>query len=293
MYSSEFLAERFEADRRHLRSVASRLLSSTDDAEDAVQAAWMKISRTDTSEVRNLTGWFTTITVHECVDQLRARKRRGEVAIGGVETEIALSAVVPSPEDDVLLADAVSNALLVVLDRLSPAQRIAFVLHDVFAMPFEEIGELLDRSAAAAKKLASRARGLLYGPPPNDPHRTTQHLEVVDAFLAAARGGDIPALLDVLAPGVVRTVDRSLVSTRIEPTVRGADEVAAETKLFSAQARNCVVVMVDGQPGLAIAPYGQLRVVLRFAIGDDRRIHALRIIGDPDLLGAVSLTLPR
>lgn len=288
MHSSELLAERFAADRRHLRSVAYQLLSSIDDADDAVQAAWLKISRTDTSTVGNLTAWFTTITVHECLDQLRARKRRGEV-----DTEVAGSAATPSPEDDALLADAVSNALLVVLDRLSPAQRIAFVLHDVFAMPFDEIGELLDRSAGAAKKLASRARDLIYGPPPDDPRRTDQHREVVDAFLAAARGGDIPALLDVLAPGVVRTVNRSLVSARVKPTVRGADKVAEETTLFSAPARHCVVVMVDGRPGLAIAPNGRLRIVLRFAIGDDLRIHAVEIIGDADLLDAVSLTLPR
>lgn len=210
------LAQRFDDDRRHLRSVAFQLLGSLADADDAVQSAWLKAIRADFAAVDNLSAWFTTITAREALDQLRARKRRAELPLAAPEELDRLAVPASSPADeDTLLAESVSTALLVVLDRLSPAQRVAFVLHDVFAMPFETIAELLNRSPDAAKKLASRARARLHaapaGPPRRDGHRIERHVEVVQAFLAASRGGDIAALLQLLAADVLRTVDPVLV----------------------------------------------------------------------------------
>src|SRR6201998_1551876 len=194
----EDLAQRFDADRRHLRSVAFQLLGSVADADDAVQSAWLKASRSDFDAVENLTGWFTTITAHEAFDQLRTRKRRAQQPLADADDLDRLAGTGSAPAvEDPLLADSVSSALLVVLDRLSPAQRVAFVLHDVFAFPFDTIAGLLDRSPAAAKKLASRARLRLHAGAPAEARRLDQHLEIVEAFLAASRGGDIAALLEL------------------------------------------------------------------------------------------------
>jgi RNA polymerase sigma factor (sigma-70 family) len=284
------LARRFDADRRHLRSVAFGLLGSVADAEDAVQSAWLKASRADFGRIDNLTGWFTTITAHEAIDQLRTRKRRAEQPLADPDE---LDRLVSAPADeDALLADSVSGALLVVLDRLSPAQRVAFVLHDVFAVPFETIADLLGRSPAAAKKLASRARGRLHGGAEVPPDRAERHLEIVEAFLAASRGGDIATLLHVLAPDVVRTVDPALVPNDVPTEVRGARKVAEETRRFAARAQAGVVVLIDGAPGIAIAPGGRLRTLLYVGIGSDLRIHTIDITGDPDRLRRAVLTLP-
>ena len=276
------LAGRFDADRPHLRSVALQLLGSVPDADDAVQSAWLKASRSDYGAVENLTGWFTTITAHEAFDQLRARKRRAERPLSEPDELDRITASFSAPaEDDALLADSVGRALLVVLDRLSPAQRVAFVLHDLFALPFETIATLLDRSPAAAKKLASRARGRL------DPDRamrsphTAEHAKIVEAFLAACRGGDIGDLLDLLAPDVVRRVDRALVPDGVPTEVRGARAVAEETRLFTQRAQAGAVLLIDGVPGVAIAPAGRLWALLRVGVGDDNRIHTIDITGPP------------
>jgi RNA polymerase sigma-70 factor (ECF subfamily) len=293
MSAIDELAYRFDADRRHLRSVAFHLLGSTADADDAVQSAWLKASNADFDAVENLTGWFTTITAREALDQLRARRRRAEQQLSDASEWERISPTAAAPADeDVLLADAVSRALLVVLDRLSPEQRAAFVLHDVFGVPFEAIGELLDRSSAAAKKLASRARQLLHANPSAEPRRTTEHLKIVEAFLAASRGGDIPALLQLLAPDVVRRVDRILVPDDIPTEIRGAEQVAEETRRFSQRAKAGVVLLIDGLPGIAIAPRAQLQTLLRIGIGDDRRIHTIDIVGDPERLRSAVLAAP-
>jgi RNA polymerase sigma-70 factor (ECF subfamily) len=253
---------------------------------------WLKASDPDIDGIKNLQGWLTTITVHECLDQLRARKRRAEVPLSDVEPRVTSDACWASPETDAILADGVSRALLVVLDRLSPAQRVAFVLHDVFAMPFDDIGWVLNRSPLAAKKLASRARGRIRGGASVRPRQTREHVRIVEAFLAASRGGDISTLLDLLAPEVVRTVDRSLVPPHYPLEVRGARQVAEETRLFTKRARSGAVVLVDGAPGIAVASRGRLRAVLRIHIGEDNLIHALDIIGDTQRLEQVTLTLP-
>jgi RNA polymerase sigma factor (sigma-70 family) len=287
------LAQRFDADRRHLRSVAFHLLGSLADADDAVQSAWLKASRSAFDEIDNLTGWFTTITAHEAVDQLRTRKRRAEQPLADADELDRLAGTATAPADEsALLADSVSNALLVVLDRLSPAQRVAFVLHDVFAMPFEAIAGLLDRSPAAAKKLASRARGRLHAGPAVEPRRAAEHLEIVKAFLAASRGGDIATLLELLAPDVMRRVDPALVPEGVPLELRGARDVAEETRQFTRRARAGAVLLIDGAPGIVIAPHGRAQALLRIGVGADNRIHTIDITGDPDRLRRAVLALP-
>lgn len=287
MSAIEELARRFDVDRRHLRSVAFHLLGSAADAEDAVQSAWLKASRADLEAVENLTGWFTTITAREALAQLRARKRRAEQPLEDWEPAPAMPV-----DEDVLLADSVDRALLVVIDRLTPEQRVAFVLHDVFGVPFEAIGTLLGRSAGAAKKLASRARGRIRPAPSTEPSPTADHVRIVQAFLAASRGGDITTLLDLLAPNVVRRVDRELVPADVPTEIRGAREVAEETRQFTQRARVGVVVLVDGAPGIAMAPGGRLQGLLRIGI-EGGRIHTIDIIGGAERLRAAVLALPR
>jgi RNA polymerase sigma-70 factor (ECF subfamily) len=290
------LAQRFDADRRHLRSVAFQLLGSVADADDAVQSAWLKASRSDfdaLDKIENLTGWFTTITAHEAFDQLRTRKRRAEQPLADADELDRLAGTGSAPADeDALLPDSVSRALLVVLDRLSPAQRVAFVLHDVFAMPFVTIAGLLDRSPAAAKKLASRARERLLGGAPAQPRRTAEHVEIVEAFLAASRGGDIATLLELLAPDVVRRVDRRLVPDEVPTELSGAREVAEETRRFAQRARVGAVMLIDGAPGVVIAPRGRPQIMLRIGIGADNRIHTIDITGDAERLRRAVLALP-
>jgi RNA polymerase sigma-70 factor, ECF subfamily len=292
----EDLAQRFDADRRHLRSVAFQLLGSVADADDAVQSAWLKASRSDfdaLDKIENLTGWFTTITAHAAFDQLRTRKRRAEQPVADANELDRLAGTGSTPADeDALLADSVSRALLVVLDRLSPAQRVAFVLHDVFAMPFETIAGLLDRSPAAAKKLASRARGRLLGGAPAQPRCAAEHVEIVEAFLAASRGGDIATLLELLAPEVVRRVDPTLVPADVPTELRGAREVAEETRRFAQRARVGAVMLIDGAPGVVIAPRGRPQIMLRIGIGTDNRIHTIDITGEAERLRRAVLALP-
>ncbi|QLL05411.1 sigma-70 family RNA polymerase sigma factor [Mycobacterium vicinigordonae] len=290
MDSLEELATRFEADRRHLKSVAFNLLGSLAEAEDVVQSAWLKASSADYRSVDNLTGWFTTITAREAVDQLRARRRRAERPLDGSGE---LDRLVAAADDEVVLADSVSRALLVVLDRLSPAQRVAFVLHDVFGVPFEAIGEALGRSASAAKKLASRARVQLHPAPATRSPRSSAHTRLVEAFLAASRGGDIQTLLNLLAPDVVRTVDPALVPAGVALEIRGAKAVATETRRFAHRARAGVVVLVDGVPGIVIAPANRLEALLQLRFDADDRIEAIDITADGERLRRASLMLPQ
>jgi RNA polymerase sigma factor (sigma-70 family) len=289
MQTIDDLAQRFDKDRRHLKSVAFHLLGSMADAEDAVQSAWLKASRADHRAIENITGWFTTITVREAIDQLRARQRRAEQPIVDADR---LDRMAAGPDEDVLLTESVSRAMLVVLDRLSPAQRVAFVLHDVFAMPFDAIGDVLHRSPDAAKKLASRARGRLHAGGSVQSTPAAAHVEIVEAFLAASRGGDIDALLKLLAPDVVRTVDRMLVPEDVPTELHGAEAVAEETRRFASRARAGVVLLVNGIPGIAIAPAGPLEALLQIGIVD-RRIHTIDIVGDADRLNSAVLGLPR
>ena len=259
------LAQRFDADRRRMRSVAFQLLGSVADADDAVHSAWLKASRADYGAVENLSGRFTTIIARQALGQLRVRKRRAEQ---------------PLAETDEL-------------DRLSPAQRVAFVLHDVFAMPFEQIAAVTNRSEDAAKKLASRARARLHADPAAQPRRTADHLKVVEAFLRASRSGDIAGLLELLAPEVVRTVDPALVPADVPTTMRGADQVARETRRFARRARAGAVMLIDGAPGIVIAARGRAQVLLVIGIGADDRIHTIDITGNAERIRRAALALPR
>jgi RNA polymerase sigma factor (sigma-70 family) len=282
---SEGPARGFEAHRVRLRAVAYQMLGSLADADDAVQETWLRLARSDTSGVQNLGGWLTTVTARICLDMLRARAAR---------REDPLLAHVPDPvigwgpEQEALLADSVGLALLVVLGTLSPAERLAFVLHDVFAVPFEEIAPILDRSPAAAKQLASRARRRLSvaGPAP-DPDLARQR-EIVDAFLAAARQGDFDALLAVLAPDVVLRADAGAGPMGPSRLVHGSRAVAGQVRGFARFAQYARPVLVNGTPGLIAAPDGQPISVMGVTI-EDGRITEIDVLADPERLRRLDL----
>ncbi|WP_438018256.1 sigma-70 family RNA polymerase sigma factor [Sorangium sp. So ce315] len=291
MISQAELAEQLDRARSHLRAVAFRMLGSVDEAEDAVQEVWLRASRADVSAVANVTGWLTTILGRVCLDMLRARRRRGEelTALGELD-EVVDPERSPGPEDEVALADAVGLALLVVLDALGPAERIAFVLHDLFAVPFDEIAAIVERSPAAAKKLASRARHRVHGAAAVPTAELARQREVVEAFVAASRAGDLGALLAVLAPDVVRRADRAALRGGAETEVRGARRVAEETATNAGRARFARPVLVNGAVGVAVAPRGRLQLVLEIAIEGDR-IAAIDVIGDPARLRQLRLAV--
>jgi RNA polymerase sigma factor (sigma-70 family) len=289
---SDWLARSFEAQRAHLRAVAYRMLGSLSDADDAVQETWLRLARSDTSGVQNLGGWLTTVAARVCLDMLRARAARREDPLDvHVPDPIVSPAVGSGPEQEALLADSVGLALLVVLDTLSPTERLAFVLHDVFAVPFEEIAPILDRSPAAAKQLASRARRRLSvaGPAP-DPDLARQR-EIVDAFLAAARQGDFAALLAVLAPDVVLRADAGAGPMGPSRLVHGSRAVAGQVRGFARFAQFARPVLVNGTPGLIAAPDGQPISVMGVTI-QDGRITEIDVLADPERLRRLDLTGP-
>jgi RNA polymerase sigma factor (sigma-70 family) len=286
------LADEFERCRGHLRGVAFRMLGSAAEADDAVQSAWLRASRADAREVTNVPGWLTTIVSRVCLDALRVRRRRREDLVDLAELEPAVApASEPDPEEQALLAESVGLALLVVLDALGPAERVAFVLHDLFAVPFGEIAEIVDRSPVATKQLASRARRRVRGAATTPAADLARQREVVDAFLAASRAGDLGALLAVLAPDVVRRADRVASRGRPPIEVRGAREVAQETLANAGRARSARAVLVDGVLGIVVAPRGRLLVVIRLVIDGDR-VTEIDVVGDPARLGRLHLALP-
>ncbi|MEV6835236.1 sigma-70 family RNA polymerase sigma factor [Streptomyces sp. NPDC051133] len=276
MTDNDFLAERFEAYRGHLRAVAYRMLGSATEAEDAVQEAWFRLSRSDTREVENLGGWLTTVVGRVCLDMLRSRRSRGEQPL---DTWHPAPSADPDPAHSALLADSVGLALLVVLDTLSPAERLAFVLHDLFGVPFEEIGGILGRTPASARQLASRARRRVRGVEAPEADLTRQR-EVVDAFLAAARDGDFEGLLAVLAPDVVARSEAG--------TTGGAARVAAGATSFAQLARVATPALVDGATGLAVYVDGRLERVLTFAFVAER-ISVVDIVTDPARLAGMTV----
>jgi RNA polymerase sigma-70 factor (ECF subfamily) len=282
MRDMDQLARRFEADRPHLRAVARRMLGSAGEADDAVQETWLRLSRSDTSEVTNLTGWLTTVLSRVCLDMLRARAARRE---DSTELPEAPAAEEAHPERQVLLADAIGPALLVVLDTLAPAERLAFVLHDMFAVPFPQIAEIVGCAPAAARQLASRARRKVQGRSAEEDRARSR--TVVDAFLAASRSGDFAALLALLDPEVVVRADAAAVRTGAADLVRGAQAVA---ETFSGRARHAEVALLDGEAGLVWAPGGTPRVAFAFVVADGR-VTAIDLIADPADLAAMELTL--
>jgi len=286
MDEHDLLAERFEENRAHLRAVAYRMLGSVSEAEDAVQESWFRVSRSETSGVENLGGWLTTIVARVCLDMLRSRKARREELL---PIPTAITETAGDPEREALLADSIGLALLVVLETLAPAERVAFVLHDVFAVPFEEIATIVGRSAPATRQLASRARRRVQGAGPAPGADPARQRRVVDAFLAASRGGDFGALLALLDPDVVLRADAAAVRAGAEAEVRGVEAVA---HTFAGRARAARPALVDGAAAAVWAPGGRPRVVFRFTITGDR-IVGIELVADPDQIGRLDLQILR
>ncbi|MEV6829719.1 sigma-70 family RNA polymerase sigma factor [Amycolatopsis sp. NPDC051102] len=278
------LTAEFEAERGRLRGLAYRMLGSAAEADDAVQEAWLRLNRS--GPVDNLAAWLTTVVSRVCLDVLRSRKARHEEAFDVVPEPVADA----DPAGEAELADSVGRALLVVLDALGPAERIAFVLHDLFAVPFDRIAPVLDRTPVAAKKLASRARQRIRGTSPLPAADLARHRRVVDAFLAAARGGDLTSLLDVLAPDVVRRADAAALPAGAALEVRGARAVAEETQVFGKRARFAATALVDGAVGVVVAPRGRLVLALAVTV-EGERVAAYEVIADPARLAALHVTL--
>ncbi|GAA5138773.1 sigma-70 family RNA polymerase sigma factor [Pseudonocardia adelaidensis] len=284
-------AEVFEQHRPHLQAVALRLLGSAGEAEDAVQEAWLRFSRADTSGVQNLPGWLTTVVSRVSLDALRARAARRERPVGS-ELPDRRDVASPDPQEEAQLADSVGRALLVVLDRLAPAERVAFVLHDVFGLAFAEIGPVLSRSPDTAKKLASRARQKVRVPEDALPADLAGHRRLVEAFLDAIRRADLDTLLAVLAPDVERRADAVALPPGAPAVLRGAREVAAQARMLSPQrARYAELALVDGSVGAIVAPGGRLVAALVFTFADGR-ITSYEVIADPARLAGLDVALP-
>jgi len=282
------LAEQFEAKRTHLQAVAYRMLGSLSEADDAVQEAWLRLSRSDTQAVENLGGWLTTVIARICLDMLRARNSRREDSLGADVTEQLVSREAGSdPEHEALLAESVGLALLVVLDTLVPAERLAFVLHDIFAVSFDEIALIVGRSPTAARQLASRARRRVRGVSTVSAADLTRQREVVDAFLAASRAGNFAALLAVLDPDVVFRTDRTGALASGSQALRGASAVA---KQFAGRAQLARPALVNGVVGVVVAPRGRLRLAIGLTITDGK-IVAIDAFADPARLRQLELAV--
>ncbi|MYW63968.1 sigma-70 family RNA polymerase sigma factor [Streptomyces sp. SID8379] len=284
------LARRFEEHRGQLRGVAYRLLGSLNDADDAVQEAWLRLSRTDAAAIDNLAAWLRTVVSRICLDLLRSRSARREEFVGNLPDEIWDEGDGTGPESEAVLVDAVGRALLVVLDALSPAERVAFVLHDLFAVPFAEIAPIVERTPVTTKKLASRARQRVQGASTVPAPELDRQRHVVDAFLTAARDGDLNALLAVLAPDVVRHADPLTLPPGAPARVRGADEVARETVLLRRNAHFAATALIDGRPGIVVAPRGRLLLALTVTVTDGR-VAAYEVIADPERLAELRISL--
>jgi RNA polymerase sigma factor (sigma-70 family) len=289
MAERDVLAARFEAERGRLRAVAYRMLGSLTEAEDAVQEAWLRLARTDDDAIENLSGWLTTVVSRVCLDLLRTRTaRREETLEVRLPDPVVTYGDESDPEAEALLADSVGLALFVVLETLSPAERLAFVLHDTFAMPFEEIARMLGRSADATKMLASRARRRVRGAVPAPDADLTRQRAVVDAFLGAARGGDFEALVAVLDPDVVLRADTPAGLV----TVTGARDVAGRASTFARIAARVRPVLVNGAPGvLAVTADGAPMTLMAFTVAGGR-IAGIDSISDPGRLARLNLRLP-
>jgi RNA polymerase sigma factor (sigma-70 family) len=300
MTDSDWLTAAFEAHRGHLRAVAYRLLGSASDADDAVQDTWLRLTGADTSEVENLGGWLTTVVARVSLNMLRSR--RHEEPVDGTwpaaaEPAAGAGGAGPAgrpadPEDEAVLADSVGLALLVVLDTLNPAERLAFVLHDMFAMPFTEVAAVLGRSPEATRQLASRARRRIRGAPsPDRASDLARQREVAAAFLAASRGGDLAALVALLDSEVTLAGDGAALPSGKPVRLRGVDAVARGAFASSARAGQSRLALVNGSVGIVFAPAGRLQVVLALTVSPARRITAIEVIADPGRLRRLRLAL--
>jgi RNA polymerase sigma factor (sigma-70 family) len=292
MSSNEWLAERFEVHRTRLRAVAYRMLGSAGEADDAVQECWLRVSHADSGLIENLEGWLTTVLARICLNMLRSRKARREESL----EENAAHPVVSdrkrsNPEDEALLAESVGVALLVILERLTPPERVAFVLHDVFGMSFEEIAPVVERSPTASRQLASRARRRIRGKGTPDDADLSEQRQVVEAFLSALRKADIEGLLAVLDPDVIRRADEAALPQGVAAELHGAAAVAKEALTYTGVARGARLVLVDGSPGFVVAPHGRLRIAMRCAVRQ-RKITEMDVIADPGRLRKLKLAIP-
>lgn len=289
MNDRDFLAERFEQERPQLRSIAYRMLGTLDEADDAVQEAWLRLSRTDTSSVEKLGAWLTTVVSRVCLDMLRTRRSRREELVGSWMPEpIVAVDTAPTPEEEALIADGVGIALYVVLDTLAPAERLAFVLHDMFAVPFEEIAPIVGRTPEAARQLASRARRRVRGAKPVPDADLAEQRQIVQAFLAAAREGDFDALLELFDPEVTLRVDAGPGSPLSKPPVVGREAVLAEAKRFSALSPYGRPAIVNGVAGAIVERAdGSLFAVVAVTV-QDGKITTLDFVLDPAKLARVS-----
>ena len=293
MSQTDSLAAQFENNRNHLRAVAYRMLGSLSEADDAVQETWLKLSRSDASSVENLGGWLTTVVARVCLDMLRARTSRREESL----EEHTVAPVEPAvrsrgldPEQETLLAESVGLALLVVLDTLAPAERISFVLHELFAVSFDEIANIVGRSPAAVRQLASRARRRIQGADTASGTDLAGQRKVVDAFLTALRAGDFQALVAVLDPNVVITADAAAQPVEAKREIRGAENWAKGAIAAARGARAAQPALIDGAVGLVIAPQGRLFRALRFTLAEGK-IAAVEVIGDPERLRRLDLAI--
>ena len=290
MTERDYLAERFEENRAHLRAVAYRMLGSLSDVDDAVQEAWLRLSRVDATGIDNLGGWLTTVLARVCLDMLRSRRSRQEEPIAPDAPEpVATGSIGNSPENEALLADSMGLALLVVLDRLTPAERLAFVLHDMFAMPFEEIAPIVGRSVEATRQLASRARRRVRGGAETPGSELRRQREVVDAFLAALRRGDLEGLLAVLDPDLVVRSDEA-VRPGAPREIHGAAVWAKGAVAYGHLAKLALPVLVNGTVGIVVAPKQRLVRALRFTIANGK-ISEIEVIGDPARLGQLDVSI--
>ena len=297
MDDQTWLTERFEENRPRLRGVAYRMLGSLSEAEDAVQEAWLRLNRIETNTIENLGGWLTTVVSRVCLDMLRSRKSRREEPIGAQVTEPSVvRGEAADPEGEAMLADSVGVALLVVLDTLTPTERLVFVLHDLFAMPFEEIGSIVGRSPAAAKQLASRARRRVRGSPTPSDAGSARQREVVEAFLRAAREGDLEGLLAVLDPDAVIRIDAA---ARIDAPpeeagkareLKGASTWAKQFIALSRGLRFVQPALIDGSVGLILAPRGKLSKAMIFTF-TNAKVTRLDVIGDPTRLRELDIAV--
>ena len=291
MDAYEGLAERFEAERTHLRAVAYRMLGSLVEADDAVQETWLRLSRANANSIENLGAWLTTVVGRVCFDMLRARQSRREDALGELEPELGArrenAEDTGDPEEEALMADSVGLALLVVLDTLNPAERLAFVLHDLFDEPFEEIAPIVGRSPTATRQLASRARRRVRGVGALPDADLTPQRNVVEAFLAASRAGDFAALLTLLDPEVVIRADRAAVAIGSRAEIRGA---AAVAKQFLGKAQGARAALVNGAVGAVVAPRGRLLLTLEITIKAGK-IVAINTVADPARLRQSTLAI--
>jgi RNA polymerase sigma factor (sigma-70 family) len=290
MDEETWLAQQFEKDRGHLRGVAYRMLGSLSEADDAVQETWLRLSRSDAGNIQNLSGWLTAVVARVCLDMLRSRTARAEEPLEAQSASVTNRPSVRDPEQETLLADSVGVALLVVLDRLRPDERLAFVLHDVFAVPFDEIAAIIDRTPAAARQLASRARRRVQAKESNAGANVSQQRKVVDAFLTALQSGDFEGLVAVLDPDVLVHIDEAAARPGAPREIRGARNWAQGAVAFSQMARFAQAALVDGSAGIIFAPDGKLSRVLRFTIADGKIVQA-DIIAQPARLRELDLVV--